>query len=532
MKGIKFVIKKFLISTLLVIWLVSFPLTGQAWAQATSASPTAIPTETSSPAPVASPSASPSSPSVTPSTSPSVAPASGDVVTLTKEQKNVLDKLLAPSPINSGDTAFMLVAAALVLLMTPGLAFFYGGLVRTRNVLNTMMMSLLLMAVVGVTWVLWGYSLAFDVTAKVADGTFGQGIEKFIGGIDWLFLNGVKFSEPDPVGYATTIPHALYMVYQMMFAIITPALISGAIVERMSFKAYFWFILLWSTFVYSPLAHMVWGRGFLQELGALDFAGGTVVHISSGVAAMVAVLVIGSRKDFASRPHTPHNVPYVLLGIGLLWFGWFGFNAGSALSAGSTATVAFVSTTVSSSAGGLTWLLFEWVLRGKPTAVGIASGFLAGLVGVTPAAGFVTPIGGILIGSITSVCCFMAVSLRAKLKFDDSLDTFSVHGVGGTVGAMLTGVFATKSVYGGDANLGLLDGNPILIWKQFEGVAFTYIFAGIATFAILQILKLFMDLRVATSIEEQGIDLPIHGEEGYGSEFGSGVLVSRSDSES
>ncbi len=521
---IESVIKKFLLSALLVLWLISFPFTGQTWAQATtSPSPTASPTETSTPSPTSS--ASPSvSPSVSPSTTPTSAPPSTDVVTLTKEQKASLDKLLA-SPINSGDTAFMLVAAALVLLMTPGLAFFYGGLVRTRNVLNTMMMSLLLMAVVGVTWVLWGYSLAFDVTADVAKGTFGQGLEKFIGGLDWVFLNGVKFDAPDPVGYAGTIPHAIFMVYQMMFAIITPALISGAIVERMSFKAYFWFILLWSTFVYSPLAHMVWGRGFLQELGALDFAGGTVVHISSGVAAVVAVLVVGSRKDFATRPHTPHNVPYVLLGIGLLWFGWFGFNAGSALAAGPLAAVAFVATTVSTSSAGLTWLLVEWVLRGKPTAVGIASGFLAGLVGITPAAGFVTPIGAILIGSITSVCCFIAVSLRAKFKFDDSLDTFSVHGVGGTIGAMLTGVFATKVAFGGEAALGLLDGNPGLIWKQFEGVAITYVFAGIATFIILQVLKMFMELRVPQAIEEQGIDLPIHGEEGYGSEFGSGVFV-------
>jgi Amt family ammonium transporter len=530
-KGMESVIKKFLLSTLLVLWLVSFPFTGQTWAQ--SPTPTASPTETASPAATVSPSPI-ASPSVSPTTT--SAPTSSDVVTLTKEQKEALDKLLAPapaaSPINSGDTAFMLVAAALVLLMTPGLAFFYGGLVRTRNVLNTMMMSLLLMAVVGVTWVLWGYSLAFDVTAEVAKGTFGQGLEKFIGGLDWVFLNGVKFDAPDPVGYAGTIPHAVFMVYQMMFAIITPALISGAIVERMSFKAYFWFILLWSTFVYAPLAHMVWGRGFLQELGALDFAGGTVVHISSGVAAVVAVLVIGSRKDFATRPHTPHNVPYVLLGIGLLWFGWFGFNAGSALAAGPLAAVAFVATTVSTSSGGLTWLLFEWVLRGKPTAVGIASGFLAGLVGITPAAGFVTPIGAILIGSITAVCCFVAVSLRAKFKFDDSLDTFSVHGVGGTIGAMLTGVFATKAAFGGEANLGLLDGNPILIWKQFEGVAITYVFAAIATFIILQVLKLFMDLRVAPSIEEQGIDLPVHGEEGYGSEFGSGVFVSQSPTES
>ncbi len=524
-------IKKFLLSALLVLWLVSFPFTGQTWAQATTspsatASPTGTATSTASPSPSASATASPA---------PSAAPAISEVVTLTKEQKESLDKLLtAPSsPINSGDTAFMLVAAALVLLMTPGLAFFYGGLVRTRNVLNTMMMSLLLMAVVGVTWVLWGYSLAFDVSIT-PPALFGQGVERFIGGIDWIFLNNVKFDAPDPIGYAGTIPHAVFMVYQMMFAIITPALISGAIVERMSFKAYFWFILLWSTFVYSPLAHMVWGKGFLQELGALDFAGGTVVHISSGVAAVVAVLVIGSRKDFSSRPHTPHNVPYVLLGIGLLWFGWFGFNAGSALSAGPLAAVAFVATTVSTSAGGLTWLVVEWVLRGKPTAVGIASGFLAGLVGITPAAGFVTPIGAILIGSITAVCCFIAVSLRAKFKFDDSLDTFSVHGVGGTVGAILTGVFATKAVNqikdakGDVMNLGVLDGNANQILIQLAGVVFTYVFAGVMTFIILQLLKLFMDLRVSKSVEEQGIDLPIHGEEGYGSDFGSGVFVKTS----
>ena len=522
---IESVIKKFLLSVLLVLWLVSFPFTGQTLAQATTSSPTASPTENST--------------LVSPSPKSTLAPASAGAATLTKEQKEALDKLLVPapaaSPINSGDTAFMLVAAALVLLMTPGLAFFYGGLVRTRNVLNTMMMSLLLMAVVGVTWVLWGYSLAFDVSVKAPE--FGQGIEKFIGGLDWAFLNKVKFDDVDPVGYAGTIPHAVYMVYQMMFAIITPALISGAIVERMSFKAYFWFILLWSTFVYSPLAHMVWGRGFLGELGALDFAGGTVVHISSGVAAVVAVLVVGSRKDFSTRPHTPHNVPYVLLGIGLLWFGWFGFNAGSAFAASSIAGVAFVATTVSTSAGGLTWLLVEWVLRGKPTAVGIASGFLAGLVGITPAAGFVTPIAAILIGSITAVCCFIAVSLRAKFKFDDSLDTFSIHGVGGTVGALLTGVFATKAVNqlkdakGEVINLGLLDGNANQILIQLGGVVFTYVFAGVATFIILKLLQLFMDLRVAQSVEEQGIDLPVHGEEGYGSDFGSGVFISRSSTE-
>jgi ammonium transporter, Amt family len=432
------------------------------------------------------------------------------------------------SKIDTGDTAFMLISSALVLLMTPGLAFFYGGLVRSRNVLNTMMMSLILMAIVGVTWVLWGYSLAFDVTAdKLGENGFANGIESFIGGLDWAFLNNVAHDAPDPIGYAATIPHQVFMAYQLMFAIITPALISGAIVERMSFKAYFWFVILWSTFIYAPLAHWVWGRGWIGEMGALDFAGGTVVHISSGVSAVVAAWILGPRRTFPDRPTTPHNVPFVLLGIGLLWFGWFGFNAGSALGAGALATVAFVSTLVASAAGGLTWTIVEWVLRGKPTAVGIASGFLAGLVGVTPAAGFVTPIGGILMGSITAVCCFYAVSLRAKLQFDDSLDTFPVHGVGGTIGAILTGVFATKTVneLGDD---GLLFGNPLQLWEQFVGVAATYVFAAVGTWVILKILGTFMSLRVQPDIELQGIDVSEHGEEGYGEEFSSSSFSSMS----
>jgi ammonium transporter, Amt family len=426
------------------------------------------------------------------------------------------------NPIDLGDTAWMLVATGLVLLMTPGLAFFYGGLVRSRNVLNTMMMSLVAMALIGVTWCLWGYTLAFDVTID-ANNPFGQGIEAFIGGLDWLFLNGVTAAEPDPVGYAPTIPHQLFMAYQLTFAIITPALISGAIVERISFKAYFWFLLLWSTFIYSPLAHWVWGKGWIGAMGALDFAGGTVVHISSGVSAVIAALMIGPRQSFTRQPYAPHNVPFVLLGIGLLWFGWFGFNGGSALASGSLATTALVNTFIASSAGGLTWLIVEWILRGKPTAIGIASGFLAGLVGITPAAGFVLPIGAILMGSITAVCCFFAVSLRAKLKFDDSLDTFPVHGVGGTVGAILTGIFATKQVneLGND---GLLFGNPGLIWTQFVGVVATYVFAAVGTFVILKLLSLVMPLRVKQDIEQQGLDVPEHGEDAYGQEFefGSG----------
>ena len=435
---------------------------------------------------------------------------------------------VAPNPIDSGDTAWMLVSSALVLLMTPGLAFFYGGLVRSRNVLNTMMMSLVMMGLIGVTWTLWGYSLAFDVSTPASEG-FGKGIESFIGGFDWMFLNNVTADKPDPIGYAPTIPHQVFMVYQMMFAIITPALISGAIVERVTFKTYFWFMLLWSTFIYSPLAHWVWGRGWLEAIGLLDFAGGTVVHISSGVSAVVAAWVIGPRKDYLNKPHTPHNVPYVLLGIGMLWFGWFGFNGGSALSSGSLATVAFVTTMISTAAGGLTWTIVEWVLRGKPTAVGIASGFLAGLVGITPAAGFVLPVGALLIGSIAAVCCFFAVSFRAKLGFDDSLDTFPIHGVGGTVGAILTGVFATKAV-NDLGNDGLFAGNPGLIVSQLVGVLATYVFAAVGTFAILKILGQFMELRVPLSAEDQGLDIGQHGEEAYGEDFAGGFSSFESSS--
>ncbi len=434
----------------------------------------------------------------------------------------------------SGDTGFMLISAALVLLMTPGLAFFYGGFVRSRNVLNTMMMSFILMALVGTTWILWGYSFAF------APGT------PFFGGFQWLFGNGVgidvaaylphfpyedaaKLADPkyaDVVSYAPTIPHQAFMIYQAMFAIITPALISGAIVERFSFKAYFWFIVIWSATVYPIAAHMVWGKGGFLGLyggmGALDFAGGTVVHITSGVSALVAAWVAGPRKTYPSRPAAPHNVPFILLGSGLLWFGWFGFNAGSALASGSLATVAFVSTNSSAASAALVWVILEWVLRGKPTAVGVATGLVAGLVGVTPAAGFVTPVGGILIGAITSTACFFAVSIKSKLQFDDSLDTFPVHGVGGTVGAILTGVFATKGVNAAGGN-GLIYGNPGQVGTQIVAVLITYVLAGVGTFAILKILALFMDLRVKSNSEDQGLDINEHGEEGYGEELASGL---------
>ncbi|WP_216351307.1 ammonium transporter [Leptolyngbya sp. 'hensonii'] len=435
----------------------------------------------------------------------------------------------------SADTAFMLLCAALVLLMTPGLAFFYGGFVRSRNVLNTMMMSFILMALVGVSWVLWGYSLAFAPGSPV------------IGGLQWFGLTGVglettdylKGTQPEAVvSYAATIPHQAFMIYQAMFAIITPALMSGAIVERINFRAYFLFVLLWATLIYAPVAHMVWAKGGLMGLyggfGALDFAGGTVVHISSGVSALVAALIIGPRKTYPNQPSPPHNVPYILLGAGLLWFGWFGFNAGSALASGGLATVAFVATNTAAAAAALTWVLLEWALLGKPTAVGIATGAVAGLVGITPAAGFVTPLSAIFVGSIVAVCCFFAIRIKNKLQIDDSLDTFTVHGVGGTFGAILTGIFATKFVNSAGGN-GLLFGtdgkffsegaDASQVLKQLAAVGITYVLAAVGTFIILKALELTVGLRVKPDIELQGVDVSEHGEAGYGEEFGSSSHV-------
>lgn len=416
----------------------------------------------------------------------------------------------------AADTAFMLICSALVLFMTPGLAFFYGGFVRSSNILNTLMMSFIMMLLIGVTWLIWGYSLAF------APGN------SFIGGLQWLFLNGVGLettdyligSEPEAVvSYAATIPHQAFMIYQAMFAIITPALISGAIAERMKFKAYFWFVLLWSTLIYCPLAHMVWAKGGLMGLyggfGALDFAGGTVVHISSGVSALVAAIVLRNRKAYPNRLTAPHNVPFIMIGAALLWFGWFGFNAGSALASGSLATTAFVATNAGAAAAGLVWVLMEWVLGGKPTAVGLATGAVAGLVGITPAAGFVTPIGALLIGGITAFCCFYAIRIKNKLGIDDALDTFPVHGVGGTIGAILTGIFATTEVNAAGAN-GLLFGNPSQLLKQLAAVAIAYVFAGVGTFVLLKILQATVGLRVSPEVEVQGLDPTEHEEIGYG----------------
>lgn len=436
---------------------------------------------------------------------------------------DVIEKEIANAQI-SGDTSFIMVSTALVMIMTPGLALFYGGFVARRNLLNTFMMSFLLMGMVGVTWVVWGYSLAF------APGL------PFVGGLQWFFLTNVGTettgylagSEPsDMVSYADTIPHLAFMLYQAMFAVITPALISGALVERISFKAYAWFVLIWSTIVYCPMAHMVWAKGGLLGLaggiGSLDFAGGTVVHITSGVSAIVAAIIIGKRSTFPERLSAPNNVTFILLGAGLLWFGWFGFNGGSALKSGALVILAIVNTNTAAAAGMVTWLILEQMLRGKPTAVGAATGAVAGLVGITPAAGFVTAVSSLLIGSITAVCCFYAISLKVKLKIDDALDTFPVHGVGGTVGAILTGVFATKEVneFGRD---GLLYGNPKQVLIQLASIVVAYTIAAVGTYVILLILKPMVGLRLSKEAEIQGMDINEHGEEAYGQEFSGGSL--------
>jgi len=428
-------------------------------------------------------------------------------------------KMLATAQ-TSADTAFMLVCSALVLLMTPGLAFFYGGFVAKRNILNTLMMSFVLMGIVGVSWILWGYTLAF------APGL------PFIGGLQWLLLNGVGLdttgylgtsAPPEVSTYAGTIPHLAFMMYQGMFAIITPALISGAIVERVSFRAYALFVLLWSTFIYCPVAHMVCGKGgFLGVyggMGALDFSGGIVVHITCAVSALVAAWMIGPRTKYPQSLSAPHSVPFIILGAGLLWFGWFGFNAGSALAANGVATYAFINTNTGAAAGTVTWLLLETFFREKPTAIGAATGAIAGLAGITPAAGFVEPQAALLIGSLIAVCCFYAISLKVKLEFDDSLDTFPVHGVAGTIGALLTGIFATKAVNPGGAD-GLLHGGGIQQFLiQLAAVVIVYVISAVGTFILLKIIDATVGLRPKPEAEIKGMDITEHGEEGYGEEF-------------
>jgi Amt family ammonium transporter len=407
--------------------------------------------------------------------------------------------------IDSGDTAFMLIAAALVLFMTPGLAFFYGGLVRSKNVVNTMMMSFVALGVVAVQWVLFGYSLAFAPNT----GTLGW----FAGGLQWLGLEGVGLTpQPD---YAATVPHQLFMMYQAMFAIITPALISGAVVERMRFKAYALFILLWSTFSYDVVAHWVWGvGGWLRMLGALDFAGGTVVHINAGVSALVVTMMLGPRAGFPHKAMPPHNVTLALLGAGMLWFGWFGFNAGSAIASGTVATTAFVATNIAAASGMVGWLIIEMLLKGKPTAVGAITGAVAGLVAITPACGFVTPLGALVIGLGVAPVCYWSLNQRVKWGLDDSLDAFSVHGVGGIFGALMTGVFATTSVNPAGAN-GLLHGNPGQLLVQLIGVLATILFAAGTTFGLITVLDKTVGIRTDGQEEHEGLDLTEHGERAY-----------------
>jgi Amt family ammonium transporter len=410
--------------------------------------------------------------------------------------------------ISAGDTVGARLGD-LVLLMTVGLACFYGGLVRSKNSLNTMMMSIVAMGAISVQWVLVGYSLSF------APGS------AWLGGLDWVMFHHVG-GDPNPA-YAATIPQQAHAIYQAMFAIITPALISGAIVERMRFRAYLAFLVLWSTFVYAPLAHWVWGAGgWLQKMGALDFAGGTVVHISAGVSALVAARFLGPRRDFQRVPISPHNVPVVLIGAGLLWFGWFGFNAGSALAANALAALAFVNTNTAAAAALVTWALLDSFRTGKMTAVGAATGAVVGLVGITPAAGFVTPPASIAIGVLCVFVSYFAIQIRSKSRLDDSLDVFSCHGLAGVAGALLTGVFATK-LANPAGNNGLFAGNPGQMLVQLYAVLAAVVIAAVGTIVLLAIVRAVFGARAAIADEMIGLALSEHGEEAYfGGEAGLG----------
>jgi Amt family ammonium transporter len=400
---------------------------------------------------------------------------------------------LGAEGLDTGDTAWMLVSSALVLVMLPGLALFYAGMVRSKNVLSTSMHTFAALAIIGVQWVAFGYSLAFG----------GSG--SLIGNLDHLFLNGIT---PDSLN--GTIPTYVFVMFQGMFAIITPALISGAVAERMKFSTYCVFILLWATLVYDPLCHWVWGEGgWLLSLGALDFAGGTVVHLSSGISALMVALLLGKRIGYPQERMTPHNLPMTLLGAGLLWFGWFGFNAGSALSSGGSAALAFTTTQAAAAAGALAWMLIEWFHAGKPSALGAASGIVAGLVVITPAAGFVTPGWGLLMGLSAGLFCYLGVMMKHRFGYDDSLDAFGVHGVGGAWGAIATGIFASVGA------TGLIGGNFQQLLIQLLGVAAAGIYAAVVTLVLLFILGKTMGLRVEKDDERMGLDQTSHSETGY-----------------
>jgi Amt family ammonium transporter len=423
---------------------------------------------------------------------------------MTTEQPTISQPISAAvqTKIDSGDTAWLLMSSALVLLMTaPGLALFYGGMVRQKNALATIMQSFIIMALISVQWVLWGYSLAF-----------GPDKAGLIGGLEWLGLQGVGL---DPGPYSDTIPHQAYMLFQLMFAIITPALITGTFVERMKFSTFIVFTLLWATLVYDPLAHWVWGKGgWLGSLGTLDFAGGTVVHISSGLSALAAALVIGKRRGFGHEPMPPHSLPFTVAGAALLWFGWFGFNAGSALSAGALATSAFTVTNTAAAAATLSWMFSEWIIRGKPTVLGAASGAVAGLVAITPASGYVGPLASIVIGGVAGFLCFNACNLKTKLGYDDSLDVVGVHGVGGTWGAIATGLFATTAINAAGAD-GLFYGNAGQLGNQLIGIVAAGALGFVATWIILKVLDAVMGLRVTEEEEVEGLDVSQHSETAY-----------------
>ena len=404
---------------------------------------------------------------------------------------------------DSGDTAWVLTSSALVLLMTPGLAFFYGGLVRGKNVLATIMHSFFTIAIVSLVWILWGYSLAF-----------GPDVGGFIGNLKWAGLNDVSATEAGP--YSDTIPHQTFMVFQMMFAIITPALVTGAFAERMKFSAFVIFVVLWSTIVYAPLAHWMWGGGWMgSSLGALDFAGGTVVHISSGFGALAAALIFGRRLGYGREPMDPHNIPFVLLGAALLWFGWFGFNAGSALTSGGSATSAFVVTNTAAATGALTWVALSMLITKKASVVGAATGAVAGLATITPASGYVGAMPAVIIGFGAGVFCYTAVWFRNKARLDDSLDVWGVHGIGSTWGMLATGIFVGVGFLGIAGHVDVSRGEQIL--RQLAAIGSSIGWSFVMTLVILFALKFTIGIRVREDEEEQGLDISQHGKEAYGS---------------
>jgi Amt family ammonium transporter len=412
--------------------------------------------------------------------------------------------VVPPQPkIDTGDTTWLLVSTALVLAMTaPGLALFYGGMVRSKNALGTIMQSFIILCLISLQWVLWGYSLAF-----------GPDKGHLIGGLEWFGLNGVGL-EPN-ADYAATVPHQAFMIFQMMFAVITPALITGAFAERMKFSSFLIFTLLWATFIYDPLAHWVWAvGGWVRNLGALDFAGGTVVHISSGASALACAIALRRRLGYGKEHMAPHNLPMTVLGASLLWFGWFGFNAGSAVASGALATSAFVVTNTAAATAALAWMVVEWLYRGKPTVLGAASGAVAGLVAITPASGFVGPMASIMIGLGAGVLCYVAVLWKSKLGYDDSLDVVGIHGVGGIWGALATGLFASKAINAAGAD-GLFYGNPAQLGIQALAVLISVVFAFVGTFVILKLVDGLMGLRVSEEEERMGLDLSQHEERSY-----------------